>query len=61
VTLTRKRVIEEKIVNVVEAIHPDDALAVTEQLIRCDKLQWTYNRTLETEELGVDIKEVKSK
>jgi hypothetical protein len=61
VTLTRKRLIEEKIVHEVNAANPEEAIAATKQLIRSNKLNWKYTKTLQEVPLAVDVKEVKFK
>lgn len=61
VVVTRKRVIEEKAETTVSASDPADASAAALHLIDGQKLPWKYNRTLETSELSVEVREVKSK
>lgn len=58
VTLRRKRIIEEKISTTISASSEDDALAAASHLIDGNKLDWKYDKTLETGEV---VKEVKLK
>jgi hypothetical protein len=58
ITLRRKRTIEEKISTIISAANEGDALAAATHLIDGNKLDWQYDKTLETSEV---VKEVKPK
>lgn len=60
VTLSRVRRIKEKAVQIVQASNPMDAIAVMELLERSDKVDWKYNRNLETSPTEAQAVEVKS-
>lgn len=61
VTLTRKRVIEEKVEATISVADPGDAVAVCHHLLEGEQLDWKYSRTLELSQESVNVKEVKSK
>lgn len=61
VVITRKRVIEEKAETTVSASDPADAEAAVHHLVDGQQLPWRYNRTLETSEPKIEVREVKSK
>lgn len=61
VTITRQRTIEEKAETTVEAADPADAVAAAKHLVDGNKVGWKYNRTIETSDESVTVKEVKSK
>lgn len=64
VTLTRTRTVEEKVVVVITAPKPDDALDVVLFRIGNKTLTWKYNKTINTSDAEVDIQEeieIKSK
>ncbi len=61
VTMIRNRTVEEKIVTIVSASDPRDAIAACQHLVDNHSLDWRYNKTLETGESSVKVEEVKSK
>lgn len=58
VTMTRTRLIEEKVVVSVDATEADDASATAKHLIDSGCAKWKYNRTLETSHTSVDTQEL---
>jgi hypothetical protein len=59
VRITRQRTIEEVAATSVEAANPNDAVAAAHHLIDGQKVKWKYNRTIETGDEVITVKEVK--
>jgi hypothetical protein len=59
VTITRKRLIEEKFIK--DVVTADPAAAVSTALgVSEEKKDWQYNRTLETSEGVIQVTEIKT-
>lgn len=55
VTLTRARVIEEKIKVIASAANSEDAIADCQHLVVGNLVDWEYSRTLETSATSVEV------
>ena len=60
ITLTRKRLVEEKVVAVVSAADPKDAIAACHDLLEGHEIDWKYNKTLETSNERITISEMEA-
>lgn len=61
VVVKRRRVIEEKVEQVITADSTDDAIAACNFLIDTGKLTWRYNKTIETSATSVEVKSIEVK